>query len=129
MNFSKRAVVGVAMSLMLAGSALAAEEQAQAEVRHGGVTTMLKNRDYELVAKPGILTVYVYQDEKPASTKGATGSIILSRGEDKTTTTLEPTGTNALEAKGSFKIGAGTHALGTITLAGRKPQEVTWTLK
>ena len=104
-----------------------ARAEGQAEVRNGGVTTMLKNRDYELVAKPSVLTVFVYQDEKPAATKGATGTITITQGEKKTTAALEPAGTNALEAKGTF--GTGGKAVATITLAGRKPQEVTWALK
>lgn len=102
-----------------------AEEQG--EVRNGGITTMLKNRDYELVMKPTVATVFVYQDEKPAATKGATGTITLIQGDKKTTLQLEPTGNNAMEAKGAFA--AGGKAAATITLAGRKPQDVTWALK
>lgn len=101
--------------------------EGQAEIRNGGVTTMLKNRDYELVVKPTMLTVFVYQDEKPAATKGASGTITITQGEKKTTAALEPAGTNALEAKGAFSTGG--KAVATITLAGRKPQEVTWALK
>ena len=129
MKIGKQIFVGVAISLMLSTSLMAAEEQGVAEVRNGGVTTMLKNRDYELVARPDSLTVFVYQDEKPASTKGATGTLTLSRGDYKTTVALQPSGANVLEAKGAFKVGAGTKAVATITLSGRKPQEVTWTLK
>ena len=129
MKTCKQFLIGVAISMMLSTSLIAAEEQGVAEVRHGGVTTMLKNRDYELVAKPNSLTVFVYQDEKPASTKSATGTLTLSEGDSKTTVTLQPTGVNVMEAKGAFKVGAGAKAVATITLSGRKPQEVHWTLK
>lgn len=129
MKIGNQIFVGVAISLMLSTPLIAAEEPGQAEVRHGGVTTMLKNRDYELVAKPGSLTVFVYQDEKPASTKGATATLTLSQGDYKTTVALQPSDANALEAKGAFKVGAGTKAVASITLSGRKPQEVNWTLK
>ena len=124
-------VLGLTASAMLATLILAAvpiaRAEGQAEVRNGGITTMLKNRDYELVVKPTVLTVFVYQDEKPAATKGATGTITITQGEKKTTAVLEPAGTNTLEAKGVFS--AGGKAVATITLAGRKPQEVTWALK
>ena len=129
MNIRKQAYVGAVTGLMLVACGWAAEEQGMAEVRHGGVTTMLKNRDFELVAKPTSLTVYVYQDEKPALTKGASATITVMRGEDKTTATMEPTGANALEAKGAFKLGPGTRAQASITLSGRKPQDVNWVLK
>ena len=129
MKIEKQIFVGVIISLMFSTPLIAAEEQGVAEVRNGGVTTMLKNRDYELVARPDSLTVFVYQDEKPASTKGAMGTLTLSQGDYKTTVALQPSGANALEAKGAFKVGAGTKAVATITLSGRKPQEVPWTLK
>ena len=126
MTAVKLVLRSIAISLMLSQLALAGEEP-RAEVRHGGITTMLKNRDYELVARPTTLTVYVYQDEKPASTKDASGNISMGAG-DAGKVKLEPTGTNSLEAKGSFKVSAGTKVTATIALSGRKPQEVTWTL-
>ena len=118
---------GATLASLLLITPLVARAEGQAEVRNGGVTTMLKNRDYELVVKSTVLTVFVYQDEKPAVTKGATGTITITQGEKKTTAVLEPAGTNTLEAKGVFS--AGGKAVATITLAGRKPQEVTWALK
>ncbi|RQP21852.1 hypothetical protein [Piscinibacter terrae] len=116
---------------LIAAAALAlpviSSAEEQGEVRNGGITTMLKNRDYELVLKPTVVTVFVYQDEKPAATQGATGTITITQGDKKTTLPLTPTGANALEAKGTFAKGGKASA--TITLAGRKPQDVTWALK
>ncbi len=116
------AVAGGLLCLPLLGNA-----EEQGEVRNGGKTTMLKNRDYELVLKPTVVTVFIYQDEKPAATKGATGNITITQGDKKTTLELQPVGANAMEAKGSF--GSGGKAAATITLSGRKPQDVTWILK
>lgn len=121
-RFIAAAVTGGLLCLPLLGIA-----EEHGEIRHGGITTMLKNRDYELVLKPTVITVFVYQDEKPAATTGATGSLSITQGDKKTTLALQPVGTNALEAKGTF--GSGGKAIATITLSGRKPQEVTWTLK
>ena len=108
------AVAGGLLCLPLLGKA-----EEQGEIRNGGITTMLKNRDYELVLKPTVVTVFVYQDEKPAATKGATGSITIVQGNKKTTLPLQPAGANAMEARGSF--GSGGKAAATITLSGRKP--------
>lgn len=116
---------GIAGGLLFFPLVGTAEEQG--EIRNGGVTTMLKNRDYELVLKPTMVTVFVYQDEKPAATKGATGSITIVQGDKKTTLPLQPAGVNAMEAKGTF--GNGGKASATITLLGRKPQDVSWALK
>ena len=106
---------------------LLAEAEEQGETRNGGVTTMLKNRDYELVLKPKVVTVYVYQDEQPVDTKGATGTLTITQGDKKMTMTLQPAGGNAMATKGIFASGG--KAAATIALAGRKPQDVTWTLK
>ena len=125
MNQVNRIVAAVAGGLLCLPLLGKAEEQG--EIRNGGITTMLKNRDYELVLKPTVVTVFVYQDEKPAATKGATGSIAIVQGDKKTTLPLQPAGANAMEARGSF--GSGGKAAATITLSGRKPQEITWALK
>lgn len=111
----------------LLGAPLLASAEEKGEVRNGGITTMLKNRDYELVMKPTVATVFIYQDEQPADTKGATGTITFTQGDKKTVLPLEPAGANKMEAKGTFSPGG--KALATITLPGRKPQEVSWALK
>ena len=118
--------IAVLVGALLAAPLIAAADD-KGEVRNGGITTMLKNRDYELVMKPTVATVFIYQDEKPADTKGATGTITFTNGEKKTVLPLQPTGTNAMEAKGAFSPHGSVSA--TITLLGRKPQDVTWTLK
>lgn len=61
------------------------------------------------------------------ATKGATGTITITQGDKKTVLPLQPAGANTMEAKGTFASGG--KAAATITLLGRKPQDVTWTLK
>ena len=57
---------------------------------------MAGHTEYELVAKPDVLTVYVSEEEKPLSTKGATGALTLLAGKEKTNATLVPAGDNRL---------------------------------
>ncbi len=97
--------------------------------RQGGVMVVIGHTDYELVAKPERLVIYVSDHGKPLATAGATGKVTLLTGKDKSEATLKPKGPNALEAVGSFKLGAGTKVLATVTLAGQKPSAVRFELK
>ena len=96
---------------------------------HGGVVAMAGHTEYELVAKPDVLTVHVLEEEKPLSTKGASGTLTLLVGKEKTNATLVPAGDNKLEAKGAFKLSPGARIVATITLQGHKPDQVRFTLK
>jgi len=97
--------------------------------RHGGVMTLIGHQDWELVAKPERLVIYVSDHGQPTATAGATGKVTLLTGKDKVEATLKPTGQNALEAGGSFKLGKGTKVLATVTLPGQKPSAVRFELK
>ena len=99
------------------------------KAHHGGVVSLVGHQEYELVAKPDALTLYVSSDEKPVVTKGATASVTLMSGADKNVVKLEPAGENKLEAKGSFKVASGTKVLATVTLPGKKPEQIRFTLK
>lgn len=96
---------------------------------HGGVVAMAGHTEYELVAKPDVLTIYVSEEEKPVSTKGATGSLTLLVGKEKTNGTLVPAGDNRFEAKGAFKLTPGARVVATVTLPGHKAEQMRFTLK
>jgi hypothetical protein len=96
---------------------------------HGVVVTEVGDIDIELVAKADVVIVYVRDHGKPISTQGATGKITLLSGMETTEAPLAPAGDNRLEAKGAFKVGAGTKAVATVTLAGKKPLTARFALK
>lgn len=121
-----------AAAFLVWGVALAADQKhahKEHKSHHGGVVAEIGHTEYELVAKPEALTLYVYDDDKPVPTKGGTASLSLTASNDKATVKLEPAGDNKLEAKGAFKVAAGTRVLATVALAGKKPQQVRFTLK
>ncbi len=96
---------------------------------HGGVVAMAGHTEYELVAKPDVLTIYVSREEKPVSTKGASGTFTLLAGKEKVNGTLAPAGDNRLEAKGAFKLAPGARVVATVTVPGQKADQVRFTLK
>ena len=111
------------IALMLAAVTLAASTAAYADGEHkpkyGGVVAVVKDVQYELVAKPDSVALFIEDHGKKVDTKGASGKLALLSGGDKTEIVLVPAGENGLEAKGAFKVLAGTKAVATITLAGK----------
>ncbi len=111
------------IALLLATVALAASAGVHADGEHkpkyGGVVTVVKDIQYELVAKPDTVALFIEDHGKKVDTKGATAKLLLLTGGDKTEINLLPVGENGLEAKGAFKVPAGTKAVATITLAGK----------
>ena len=97
--------------------------------KYGGVVKEVNEVQYELVAKPDRLTIFVEDHGKKVGTKGATGKLTLRAGADRKEVVLQPAGDNKLEATGSFNVGAGTVAIAQVKLAGKPEQSVRFALK
>lgn len=95
---------------------------------HGGVVVEASDMDFELVAKADQISLHVRDHGKSANLQGASAKLTLLNGSEKSEVQLAPAG-DKLEAKGSFKVGAGTKAVAMVTLAGKKPVNVRFALK
>ena len=109
----------------LALPAFAAEDHAP---KHGGVVVETKAGDLELVAKPELVVIHVSDHGKPMKLTSATGKVTVFNGNDKTEAPLALVG-DKLEAKGSFKVGAGTKVLTEVSLNGKPTVSARFTLK
>ena len=109
----------------LALSAFAAEDHAP---KHGGVVVETKAGDLELVAKPELIVIHVSDHGKPMKLTSATGKVTVFNGNDKTEAPLALVG-DKLEAKGSFKLGAGTKVLADLAVNGKPAVAARFTLK
>ena len=105
-----------------------AEHAHDNKARFGGVVSVVKDVNYELVAKPDGLTLYVTDHGRSVDLKGASAKVTLLSASDKSEATLAPAG-DKLEGKGSFKVGAGTKAVATVTLPGKPAATAKFTLK
>ena len=105
--------------------AFAAEDHAP---KHGGVVVETKAGDLELVAKPELIVIHVSDHGKPMKLTSATGKVTVFNGNDKTEAPLALVG-DKLEAKGSFKVGAGTKVLADVALNGKPAVAARFTLK
>lgn len=109
----------------LALSAFAAEDHAP---KHGGVVVETKAGDLELVAKPELIVIHVSDHGKPMKLTSASGKVTVFNGNDKTEAPLALVG-DKLEAKGSFKLGAGTKVLADLAVNGKPAVAARFTLK
>ena len=119
------------ITLVLAGSAFATgakhDHVHDHKPLHGGVVVDVKDIDYELVARPTTIRLYLSDHGKAIDLSKASARITLLTGTERQQVELKPAG-DKLEAVGSFKVGPGTKAVAVVTLAG-KPSTARFTLK
>lgn len=104
------------------------EHAHDAKPTYGGVVAVVKDVNYELVAKPDTITLYVTDHGKPVDMKGGSATLTLLSSTEKSEVKLAPAGENKLEAKGNFKVEKGTKVVASVN-SGGKPQSVRFTLK
>jgi hypothetical protein len=85
---------------------------------HGGVVVEVKDMDYELVAKADVVQLYLRDHGKAVNINKSTAKVTFLVGSEKTEVELKPVG-DKLEAKGSFKLSAGTKAVASVTVDGK----------
>lgn len=127
----KRAIstVVAALAIFTAGAVQAADKHHDDHTPlHGGIVQGGKEVDFELVAKPELLQLYLRDHGKPRGVTGVGAKVTLLNGSEKQEVTLAEAG-DRLEAKGAFKVGAGTKALATVTLPGKPAVAVRFALK
>jgi hypothetical protein len=121
-----------AIALSLAGSAFAAGDHHHAgddhKPMHGGIVAPTKLMDYELVAKPTMIHLYLRDHGKAADVSKATAKLTLLSGTEKQEVELKPAG-DKLEATGTFKVGPGTKVVAVVTIAGKPAGAVRFALK
>jgi len=112
-----------ALLLTLAGSAGAHDYKPL----HGGTVAEADDMAFELVAKAGVIDLYVHA-HGAVGLKGATGKLTVLSGKEKTEAALVPAGDDHLQAQGAFAVAAGTKVVATVNLAGQKPVNVRFSL-
>ncbi|MCZ8030791.1 MAG: hypothetical protein O9339_08645 [Rubrivivax sp.] len=121
-----------AIALSLAGSAFAAgakdDHGHDHKPMHGGIVAPTKLMDYELVAKPTVIHLYLSDHGKAADVSKATAKLTLLSGTEKQEVELKPAG-DKLEATGTFKVGPGTKIVAVVTIAGKSAGTVRFALK
>jgi hypothetical protein len=106
-------------SLLLGGLAWAGPNDVHHKPLHGGVLKTVKDIDYELVASPTALRLYVRDHGKAVDVSKASAKLTLLTGAEKQEIDLKPSG-DKLEATGSFKVVSGTKAVAVLSIGGKQ---------
>ena len=96
--------------------------------KHGGVVVQAKDKEYELVARKDVITLHVRDHGKAADLSKASAKLTLLSGTEKSEVMLAPAG-DRLQAKGDFKVAAGTKVVAVVQGAGNAPVTARFTLK
>lgn len=86
--------------------------------KHGGVVVEVRDMDFELVAQPTVMRLYLRGHGKAVDVAQARAKLILMSGTERQEIELKPAG-DKLEASGNFKLAAGSKAVAVVTLAGK----------
>lgn len=100
-----------------------------AQPQYGGVVSVVKDVNYELVAKADAITLYVTDHGQPMDTKDASATVTLLSAADKSEVKLTPAGANKLQAQGAFKLQPGTKAVALVKFGDKSSQNVRFVLK
>ena len=103
----------------LALSAFAAEDHVRVPYTEGATS---------ITAKPELIVIHVSDHGKPMKLTSASGKVTVFNGNDKTEAPLALV-SDKLEAKGSFKLGAGTKVLADVAVNGKPAVAARFTLK
>lgn len=86
--FRTIAIIASCLALGAVAQPKDAHKHAEQKPKFGGVVKEVKDIQYELVAKPDVITVYVEDHGKKIDTKGAAGKVTLRHGADRSEGTL-----------------------------------------
>ena len=113
-----RLLLPLTIACTLALPAYAQDKHGDHAPKFGGVVVETKVGDLELVAKADLIQIYVGDHGKPLKLTSGSGKVTVYNGNDKTEAPLTLVG-DRLEAKGSFKVGAGAKVLVELALNGK----------
>lgn len=121
----KMFVVAALAGVILSGQAFAHG----AKPKHGGIVQTAGDLSFELVAKDGGAIIYVDDHGKDKPTQGATGTLTVLTGTQKTELPLESGGNNTLVVKGKAGLEKGSKAVAAVNFADKKTVSVRFSLK
>lgn len=124
----KKLLTIAALAIATVSPVLAQKTTHDHVAQHGGVFVEGKEADYELVAKPDSMQLYLNDHGKPMDVSKASAKLTLLTGAEKQDVDLKPVA-GKLEAKGAFKVGPGTKVVAVVTNAGKTLGTARFTLK
>lgn len=127
----KRIHLFTASMIMLSSFAFASSGHEHSHAHkslQGGVVVEANHLDFELLAKPDSIKLYVRDHDKQMNIKDASAKLTLLNGTNKSEVNLAWNG-EVLEAKGTFIVTRGTKAVAVVNLPERKVTTVRFVVQ
>lgn len=125
---SQTVVAAASLVLSTAAFASCADAGHSKAPLEGGIVAETKDADYELVAKPDALYLYVREHVRRSDTFGIEAWVTLSPGKSGQVVDMRP-GPSRFEATGDFRVGRGTRVVAVVTRLGKPATTVRFVLK
>lgn len=117
----------IAALMAAAAPALASGDEHSHRPAHAGIVFAGKAADYELVARPTVLQLYVSDHGKPHDVSRASARLTLLNGSTRQEVELKPAG-DRLEATGTFNVAPGTRCVAVVSDGGKTLGTARFTL-
>jgi hypothetical protein len=112
MNLTRRTLSGISL-LAFPGMALAQSPRGP----NGGLVATEHGHSYELVISGAAVQVFLTEGNRPMSSQGATGRLVVQSGGRTVNVPLSPAAPNRLTGSVAAPLAAGTRIVFTATLA------------
>lgn len=119
------AIAAFAAGVMVSGQVLAHG----AKPKHGGIVQTAGDLSFELVARDGAAVIYVDDHGKDKPTAGATGTLTVLKGKQKTQLPLQSGGNNLLVVKGGAPLEKGSKAVASVSFPDKTIVSVRFSVK
>lgn len=123
----KKFAAMMALGLAMAAGAPAIAHESPA--KHGGIVKSAGDLSFELVNKEGKVTIHVDDHGEAVTTAGATGTLTVLKGTQKSETTLAAGPGNTLVAKDDVKLEAGNKVMTRVTLPNKPAVSVRFAIR
>ncbi|WEF32966.1 hypothetical protein [Pseudoduganella chitinolytica] len=123
----KKIAAMIALGLACAASVPATAHESAA--KHGGIVKSAGDLSFELVNKDGKTTIYVEDHDATVPTAGASGTLTVLKGAQKSETALAAGPGNTLVAKDAVRLEAGNKVVARIALPNKAAVSVRFAIK
>ena len=106
------------LTLSMASTAFAADNHDDHTPKHGGIVVEVKDIDYELVAKPDRIQLYISNHGNRIDISKASAKVTLLVSTETQTVELKVAG-EKFEASGKFNVPAGTKVVAQVNVGGK----------
>jgi hypothetical protein len=122
----KKLMAFLALALSVATGQVVAHDS---PAKRGGIVKSAGDISFELVNKDGQTTIYVDDHGKEIPMAGASGTLTVLKGTEKSDMPLTAGGANTLVAKTGGKIGPGAKVVAAIVFPDKSAMSVRFSIK